>query len=328
MSELISIILTTRNSERFIGRSIESCLRQTYPHLELLIIDGNSTDHTLEIVRSFSDPRIQIIHQPNNQGKLPGALNLGMKNARGAYLTWTQDDSWYDPTALQKMVTHLEANKHLALVYSNYWMVDEEERPLRHYQVKPPAWSWFLTEDVIGQCFLFRRIVWETLGEQDIEAFPVHEIPWRAKLFQTFAIAPLPETLMYYTVHAASLTGRIGGWVLQRMMVAELHRGRFINWGKRNQLLAKIAIDQAFAEFMNHNFGGVWRYGLAGIGRDWHHLNNRGLLKLLILSLSPYRHQHQAKMRANWEAREQAILSAELPTFAATSQQNFLPPCK
>ncbi len=134
----VTIILTTLNSEQFVARSIESCLYQTYENLELLIVDGGSRDSTLDIVASFSDERIRVIHQPDNSGKLPGAINLGMANAVGAFITWTQDDCWYEPNAIQTMVDYLQAHPEIALVYSDYWDVDENEKRLGYQRAEPP----------------------------------------------------------------------------------------------------------------------------------------------------------------------------------------------
>ncbi len=66
-SDLVTIILTTLNSEHYLTVSLESCLHQSYQNIEILVVDGGSTDKTLDIVRGFSDERIRIIHQSNNE---------------------------------------------------------------------------------------------------------------------------------------------------------------------------------------------------------------------------------------------------------------------
>src|SRR4029079_525295 len=98
---LISIVLTTLNSERYLARAVASCLGQTCADLELLIVDGGSTDRTLDIVATITDPRLRLIHQAGNAGKLPGAINLGLAEARGNLLTWAQADCWYEPNAFE-----------------------------------------------------------------------------------------------------------------------------------------------------------------------------------------------------------------------------------
>src|SRR5437016_3657116 len=90
--QLVSIVLTTLNGARYLRESIDSCLGQTYRNIELIVVDGGSTDGTLDIVASYYDPRLRLIHQEHNEGKLPGAINLGLADARGELLTWMQDD--------------------------------------------------------------------------------------------------------------------------------------------------------------------------------------------------------------------------------------------
>src|SRR5689334_14430774 len=70
---LVSIVLTTLNAEQYMRECLDSCLQQTYPHFELIVVDGGSVDGTLDILRTYSDPRIRLVHQQGNRGKLAGA---------------------------------------------------------------------------------------------------------------------------------------------------------------------------------------------------------------------------------------------------------------
>src|ERR1700694_5070754 len=119
----VSIVLTTRNGARFLRQSIDSCLAQTYAEIELIVVDGGSTDGTLEIVARYKDARMRVLHQENNAGKLPGALNRGLADAQGAYLTWHQDDCYYSPEAIETMVSFLEEHPEVAQVYTDWWMI-------------------------------------------------------------------------------------------------------------------------------------------------------------------------------------------------------------
>ena len=100
MSEnaLVSIVLPVYNGARFLAEAIQSCLAQTYPHWELIVVDDCSTDDSPQIVAGFAadDARIRVIRHAHNR-KLPGALNTGFDAARGEYLTWTSDDNLLPP---------------------------------------------------------------------------------------------------------------------------------------------------------------------------------------------------------------------------------------
>ena len=77
----ISIITVTKNSEKFIKANIKSVLSQSFKDFEHIIVDGNSSDKTLKIAKSFKT-KIRIIHNRNDKG-LYHAMNLGIKHAKG-----------------------------------------------------------------------------------------------------------------------------------------------------------------------------------------------------------------------------------------------------
>lgn len=305
MEALVTIILTTLNSERYIGRSIKSCLAQSHPNLELLIVDGGSQDGTLAIVAGYDDERIQLIHQPANSGKLPGAINLGMAQARGAFITWTQDDSWYDPQAIETMLAYLQQRPAVALVYCDYWDVDETGRRLRYQRVNSPDHR--LDDDVVRQCFLFRREVYEKIGPQDTRYFPIHEVPWRLRLMQEFTAEPLHVALMDYMVHPHSLTGRIGGWQLQRLVEVALLAEGHITQAEQRRRLARIDLGEAFDQYvLQGQYRAFWRLLLSAGRRDWHKLMNRGVWKMMLFSLLPGRDAFRRRLLADWQTQEAA----------------------
>ena len=77
-----SIIMPAYNREALIGRSIRSCLRQSFADFELVIVDDASGDGTVAAVEAFSDPRIRLLRHGRNQGRGP-SRNMAMAAARG-----------------------------------------------------------------------------------------------------------------------------------------------------------------------------------------------------------------------------------------------------
>ena len=155
---LVSIVLPVYNGSRHFDRAVENCINQTYPAWELIIVDDASTDDTpLRIVHYEAiDRRIRSVRHERNR-KLPAALNSGFSRARGDYLTWTSDDNYYRPQAIAEMVKLLESNRRTGMTYSDYTVIDEQDRPLHRVRVGEP-------EDLglrncIGACFLYRRAV-------------------------------------------------------------------------------------------------------------------------------------------------------------------------
>jgi glycosyltransferase involved in cell wall biosynthesis len=314
-SPLVSIILTTLNSERFLARSIESCLSQSHEKLELIVVDGGSKDATLSIVDGYRDPRIRVVHQKHNAGKLPGALNLGMAEAKGDLITWTQDDCWYEPDAIRIMAEYLEDHEEIGLVYCDLWFVDEGGIPL---QLSPAMDPELIADggDIVGQCFLFRRQVYEEIGPQDVAYFPVHEVPWRIKVARRFQIRPLRVPLMYYTMHDASLTGRIGAWELQRMSARALLSEGIADRHWFRHRLAEIDIHESYeACVLKGDYTTLWRRAISGIWRVPGHLRNLGYFKLLLRSLLPGRETYRCRLLRAWQTKQEAILAEQIARF-------------
>ena len=101
MESLISIVLPIYNGEKYMRKSIDSVLAQTYANWELLIVDDGSTDNTAIIAQEYAanDSRIRYYKNSENM-RLPKTLNRGFSLAWGDFLTWTSDDNYYYPTAL------------------------------------------------------------------------------------------------------------------------------------------------------------------------------------------------------------------------------------
>jgi len=135
---LVSIVLPTYNGARYLRESIDSCLRQTYDNLELIIVNDGSTDETEEIVLSYDDPRIVYAKHHPNAG-LPRSLNVGFALAKGDYLAWTSDDNYYADNAIEVMVRKLqEWEPRVSMVYCDSYIIDEAGQILRIRRVREP----------------------------------------------------------------------------------------------------------------------------------------------------------------------------------------------
>lgn len=203
-SPLISIVLPTYNGARYLAQSIQSCLDQTYTNWELIIVDDASTDETPQIIAHFtaSDPRIRSVRHETNR-KLPNALNTGFAESRGEFLTWTSDDNYYLPHALETMANFLLSNLDVGLVYSDYTLVEESKED-RKIRVKEPEALPFST--IVGPCFLYRRKVYETIGNYNSDAFLSEDYDYWLRVSSKFLMESLHENLYYYRAHVNSLT--------------------------------------------------------------------------------------------------------------------------
>ena len=129
----VSVIIPTYKVERYIAQTIQSVLDQTYSHFEVLVIDDESPDRSIEICQRFQDPRIRIIRQKNRG--LAGARNTGIRHAQGTYLAFLDSDDLWRPEKLMQHVLHLESSPEVGVSFSRSAFIDTDGHPLGIYQM-------------------------------------------------------------------------------------------------------------------------------------------------------------------------------------------------
>lgn len=129
MSEdLVSVIMPTFNSERYVTESIESILNQTYNNIELLITDDGSKDDTVSIIKSYAkkDSRVKIFLLDGNNGA-GSARNNSIKHAQGRYIAFCDSDDVWLPEKLEKQIGFMRENKY-CFTFASYYVFDSESR--------------------------------------------------------------------------------------------------------------------------------------------------------------------------------------------------------
>lgn len=106
---LVSVVMPAYNCERTLSLAIDSVLNQTYSNFELIIINDGSTDNTVNIIKSYSDYRIILINNQENQTIVP-SLNAGLKKSKGKYIIRMDSDDICVKTRFEKQVSFMEKN--------------------------------------------------------------------------------------------------------------------------------------------------------------------------------------------------------------------------
>lgn len=132
---LVSVIMPSWNTGRFIAESINSVIAQTYENWELIIVDDCSTDDTDEIVASFADDRIKYFKNEKNSG---AALtrNRAMREAQGEWIAFLDSDDLWTADKLEKMIAFMRENDY-SFAYHEYIKIDEASKPLNIYVSGP-----------------------------------------------------------------------------------------------------------------------------------------------------------------------------------------------
>ena len=119
---LVSVVIPSYNRAYIVGHAIESVLRQTYPNVEVVVIDDGSTDDTARVVQAF-DERVRYIYQPN--AGIAVARNSGITAARGEFIAFLDSDDVWLPWKLEAQMAVLRQRPEVGMVWTDMTAVDE-----------------------------------------------------------------------------------------------------------------------------------------------------------------------------------------------------------
>lgn len=132
----VSVIIPAYKGAAFIAQSIDSVLAQSYPDIELIIVNDGSPDNSAAIIQPYLvDPRVKYIEQQN--AGVAAARNTGIRDAAGEYIALVDQDDLWLPDKLARQVEYLDAHPEIALVHSNIYFVDEAGE-----RIPNPEWAW------------------------------------------------------------------------------------------------------------------------------------------------------------------------------------------
>ncbi len=166
MLPTITVVTPSYNQAAYIEQTIQSVLTQQYPGLEYLVIDGGSTDGTVDILRRYED-RLDWVSEPD-EGQAE-AINKGLKRAGGQVVAWLNSDDIYLPGALERVGEQFGRQPDIDLVYGDYQLIDERGRVLLHKREIPFDYNILLYGlNYIGQpAAFFHRRVFDRAGYLD-----------------------------------------------------------------------------------------------------------------------------------------------------------------
>ena len=180
---LVSIITPSYNSAEFIGATLASVAAQDYAPLEHIVVDGGSTDGTLDRLRATS---ARWISEPD-RGQTD-ALNKGLRLAQGEIIGWVNADDTYAPGAVAAAVEHLLAEPGIGLVFADCLWIDAAGAVLDTWHTRPTTLDDLLLDGCIiaHQSAFVRREVFETVGAFDVNLRFVMDYEWLLRALSAF----------------------------------------------------------------------------------------------------------------------------------------------
>lgn len=221
-------MIPVHNSSKYLGSAIQSVLAQSFTNFELIVHDDASTDDSLQIARSFQDPRLKVIHTSTNHGMI-GGWNYLFRYGKGKYFKQMGSDDLLHPNCLQAQVDILSRHPRVALVTSARQVIDASGRKGELYRFGEKSGitpgithaHWILTnirENKIGEpvavMFPSKLLVQSGLFDPQFSQFADFEM-W-LRLLANGDLAYINEPLCQFRQHAGSNT------------TAAIRDGRFI----------------------------------------------------------------------------------------------------
>lgn len=209
----ISVIVPSFNQGQFIEDTLVSIFSQQYPNLEVLVLDGGSTDNTVEILEKYSD-RITYWHSKPDQGQAD-AINQGFAMSTGEVICWLNSDDMYLPGTLLDIGRRFQGRTDQPhLIYGNTILLyqDGEEHKAVNSQLGEPFDAFQLTHyDFIPQASSFwTRKLWQQVGELNLKYSFVLDWDWFIRASQVTSFDYIPKFYSLYRIHEAHKTG-VGG---------------------------------------------------------------------------------------------------------------------
>ncbi|WP_218079988.1 glycosyltransferase family 2 protein [Anthocerotibacter panamensis] len=198
----ITIVTPSYNQGQFLEETIRSVLLQGYPNLEYIVIDGGSTDNSVEVIRKYKKYLTYWVSEADRgQGH---ALNKGFARATGYIYNWLNSDDFFARDILAKVGAHFAQGGEV--LYGNCYFTDADGTPTHLYDTRAFSIEDLFERNFIGQpTVFFRESLWKDYGPiQETLRFIVDYELWLRWALRHVQFIYQPEIVAYYRLHDAS----------------------------------------------------------------------------------------------------------------------------
>ena len=212
---LVSVVMPSLNQVQFLEAAVRSVLEQEYPHLELVVADGMSTDGSLELlVRLQAEFGERLRWSSQKDGGAAEALNIAIAQAQGELVGWLNSDDLYAPGCVERAVAHFEKQPNHQMIYGEGQHIDMVGAVLGNYPTKPPSTPLdaFADGSFICQPTVFmRREALAQVGPLDASIKTAFDFDLFVRFFKRYPrqIGIVRRVQAYSRLHAACMTHRM-----------------------------------------------------------------------------------------------------------------------
>jgi len=202
----VSIVMPSFNQVDFIERSIQSVLNQDYLNIELIVIDGGSTDGSVEIIQRYADKLAYWVSE-SDEGQAQ-AINKGIAQATGEWIGWQNSDDLFSPNAIKEMIECASKNPQVDLVIGDMAMIDTQDQTIRNIRYIRPTYESILAEGMVltNQSAIWRKKIHETIGYLNEQLHYGFDYEWFLRVLKYSSAAHIPKVLGYLRMHPQTKT--------------------------------------------------------------------------------------------------------------------------
>jgi glycosyltransferase involved in cell wall biosynthesis len=202
----LSVVVPSFNQGQFIERTIQSLIDQNYPNLEIIVMDGGSTDETLPIIDRYREHIVHVESGPD--GGQAAAIARGFSLAKGDFISWLNSDDTYNPGALLAIGRYLASHPNVKFLYGNTRVIDADDRQLsfkRSVKFWLPVMKYaYLT--VPQMSAFWSRELYVRAGGMDQSLRFCMDYDLFVRMSQICAPRRINETIGNFRIHGASKT--------------------------------------------------------------------------------------------------------------------------
>lgn len=221
---LVSVVIPTFNGAHFLAQTIESALAQTYPSLEVIVVDDGSTDETPAIVAAFGS-RVRYVRQAN--AGTAAARNRGILEARGEYIALLDHDDLWLPRKLERQLPVFATDPLIGVVFARieFFRTETGEVTAQYFPGSELGPHDLLAHRVLPiQTVVFRRSALEAVGPFDVCLRGTDDWDLGIRLSARFRAIGVPETLARVRLHPDQQGGNAMAMYRQARRVLQKHR--------------------------------------------------------------------------------------------------------
>jgi glycosyltransferase involved in cell wall biosynthesis len=203
---LVTIVTPSYNQAQYLEATIQSVLAQSYPNIEYIVIDGGSTDGSVEIIKQYADKLAYWVSEPD-QGQTD-AINKGFARANGEVMAWLNSDDTYHPEGVAKAVAYLEQHPEVGLVYGDTDFIDEHGRVMGHFPARQTSHARIRRGyvHIPQQASFWRAELWRQVGPLDPSFYFAMDYDLWVRLSKVSEIKYVPDVWAYFRLHGDSKT--------------------------------------------------------------------------------------------------------------------------